>query len=163
MTIFKGKKLSPRFYYLRPMEEKDIPYVGAIERQSFSNPWPESSFLGEIENESISFPFVIVYKPEEKVIGYLIYWKIGEEAQISNVAVHPDWRGRGIGERVIREILELMKKQGVRYVVLEVRPSNQVARSLYHKLGFEVIGVRKGYYKNPPENALIMGKILQDK
>jgi ribosomal-protein-alanine N-acetyltransferase len=137
--------------------------VGAIERQSFSNPWPESSFLGEIENESVSFPFVIVYKPEEKVIGYLIYWKIGDEAQISNVAVHPDWRGQGIGERVIREILELMKKQGVRYVVLEVRPSNQVARYLYNKLGFEVIGVRKGYYKNPPENALIMGKILQDK
>lgn len=145
------------------MAKDDLPYVGAIERMSFSNPWPESSFLGEIENDSISFPFVIIYRPTEQVIGYIIYWKIGDEAQISNIAVHPDFRGRGIGKKVIQEIMELMVKQGVRYVVLEVRPSNQVARALYHKLGFEVIGIRKDYYKNPPENALVMGKILQDK
>jgi len=145
------------------MEKEDLPYVGAIERMSFTNPWPETSFLGEIENDSISFPFVVVYRPTEQVIGYIIYWKIGDEAQISNVSVHPEFRGRGVGESVIRQILELMVKQGVRYVVLEVRPSNQVARALYHKLGFEVIGVRKNYYKNPSENALVMGRILDGK
>ncbi|MEA2006238.1 MAG: ribosomal protein S18-alanine N-acetyltransferase [Acidobacteriota bacterium] len=142
------------------MEEKDLPFVLEIERLSFSIPWPETSFKGEIENYPISNPYVIIYKPQNKVIGHIIYWRVQSEVQISNVAIHPDFRRMGIGRSVLEEVLSHVKKQGVQFVVLEVRPSNFVARSLYNKLGFKVIGIRKNYYHQPNEDALVMRKNL---
>lgn len=144
------------------MKQKDLPAVLKIESLSFSTPWPESSFKGELENQPISNPYVVVSEKLDKVIGYIIFWRIGDEAQIANVAVHPDYRRRGIGRKVVEKILSILKREKVRFVILEVRPSNTVARNLYHKLGFEVIGVREGYYRSPQENALIMGKTLED-
>jgi len=94
------------------------------------------------------------------VIGHIIYWRVQSEVQISNVAIHPDFRRMGIGRSVLEEVLSHVKKQGVQFVVLEVRPSNFVARSLYNKLGFKVIGIRKDYYHQPNEDALVMGKNL---
>ncbi|MFW6160700.1 MAG: ribosomal protein S18-alanine N-acetyltransferase [Acidobacteriota bacterium] len=143
------------------MKEEDLPAVVEIECLSFSTPWPETSFKGELENQPVSNPYVVVSKKLDKVIGYIIFWRIGDEAQIANVAVHPDYRRKGIGKKVVEKILSLLKREEVRFVILEVRPSNTVARALYHKLGFEVIGVREGYYRDPQENALIMGKTLE--
>ncbi len=143
------------------MKEEDLPAVVEIECLSFSTPWPETSFKGELENKPISNPYVVVSKKLAKVIGYIIFWRIGDEAQIANVAVHPDYRRKGIGKKVVEKILSLLMREEVRFVILEVRPSNTVARALYHKLGFEVIGVREGYYRDPQENALIMGKTLE--
>lgn len=134
--------------------------VLAIENFSFSNPWRESTFEGEIDNHDMSIPYVIVQKDQERVIGYIILWHIQNEVQISNFAIHPDFRGLGIGKAVMKCILGLISKRGARYILLEVRPSNLEARSLYEKLGFEVWGTRKGYYRNPQEDALIMGKLL---
>ena len=79
------------------METRDIPSVIEIERQSFPNPWHESTFRGEIQHRPISFPMVIVHNTLNKVIGYIIFWVIGEEAQINNIAIHPDFRRMGIG------------------------------------------------------------------
>jgi len=153
-------KLTPDSFYLRKMKPDDIPQVKETENLSFTNPWPESAFRGELENRGISFPYVIVLKNVERVVGHIIYWQIEEEVQISNIAVHPDFRGLGIGRKVMQEIMDKVKKEGVSYIFLEVRPSNSSAVSLYKKLGFQKLGLRRNYYHNPVEDAIIMGKSL---
>jgi ribosomal-protein-alanine N-acetyltransferase len=147
-------------YFIRRMKAADLPDVRAIEAQSFSNPWSESTFRGEIQNTSISFPLVVVQRPGDKVIGYIIFWLVGEDVQINNVAVHPEFRGRGIGESLLRHIIAKVRGKGVTFISLEVRISNEPAVGLYKKLGFEVLGVRKNYYTNPDEDALLMGLVL---
>jgi len=91
------------------------------------------------------------------VLGYIIYWLIQDEMQVNNIAVRADFRGQGIGEAVMRLVLDNAALAGVRSVSLEVRVSNMPARSLYRKLGFEPIGLRKEYYTNPIEDALVLG------
>ncbi|MFB0566588.1 MAG: ribosomal protein S18-alanine N-acetyltransferase [Candidatus Aminicenantaceae bacterium] len=140
------------------MEEKDIPSVCLIENLSFPSPWHESTFRVEVHNRPISFPYVIVHKEIKSVIGYIIYWHIKEEVHINNIAVHPDFRRKGIAETVLREILTSIEKDGATFVTLEVRPSNFAALALYKKLGFEVFGVKRDYYLKPREDALILGK-----
>lgn len=139
------------------MEVADLPAVMEIERASFPNPWHESTFRGEIYHWSISFPLVVVHATLNQVIGYVIFWQLGEEAQVNNIAVHPDFRRLGIGETVLKQVIELVKFRGGRLITLEVRPSNTAALNLYRKLGFKMMGVRKGYYTNPPEDAFILG------
>ena len=142
------------------MEEADIPSVLDIENISYPNPWRASTFSGEIGNEPISHPLVIIYKPLNKLVGYVVYWLIQDEVQISNVAVSLEYRNRGIAEIMLRRVLDRIQKQSAKHVWLEVRPSNKAARFLYKKLGFKVLGIRSNYYRNPVEDAIIMGKIL---
>lgn len=118
------------------------------------------AFLGELSNLGISLPQVIVLEEEEKVIGYVVCWLIEDEAQIANLAVHPDYRRKGVAEAVMHNVLERLKADGAAFVILEVRPSNRAAAALYEKLGFSVLGTRKGYYRNPDEDAVLMGRIL---
>ncbi len=138
------------------MEQGDIPSVMAIEKVSFPCPWHESTFRGEIQNRPISHPLVVVHSTLNQVIGYLIYWLFGEEAQVNNIAIHPDFRRLGIGEQVLRHVIEELRFKGVKLLTLEVRPSNQAALRLYKKLGFRMIAVRKGYYSYPPEDAFVL-------
>ena len=147
-------------FHLRRMKESDIPVVHAIEGLSFSNPWSDATFRGEVQNKGISFPVVIVLEPGQSVAGYIIYWHIRDEVQINNFALHPDFRGRGIGEAALTVILKEVCGKGATFVTLEVRPSNMPAVSLYRKLGFKVLGTRKGYYSNPVEDAYVMGLAL---
>ena len=142
------------------MIEADIPVVHVIEELSFSNPWSDSTFYGEVQNKGISFPLVIVHEPDRRVAGYIIYWHIRDEVQITNIALHPDYRGLGIGEAALTLILKEVHENGATFVTLEVRPSNTPAVSLYKKLGFKVLGTRKGYYSNPVEDAYVMGLAL---
>ena len=142
------------------MKGRDIPYVLEIENVSFPNPWHEMTFRGEICNQPISSAFVIVYKPQKRVIGYLVFWQINEQMQINNIAIHPDFRRMGIAEAVMQKVLSEIRMGEIKYVALEVRPSNIAARSLYNKLGFDVLGIKEDYYHNPPEHALVMGKKL---
>ncbi len=142
------------------MEEKDLASVIEIENLSYPNPWHLSSFMGEIENKPISNPYVVVFRPLDKVIGYVIYWHIRNEVQISNIAISPDYRKKGVGEAVLGQILYEVWGKGAEFVFLEVRPSNQAARSMYEKLGFKILGLRKGYYRNPSEDAIVMGLTL---
>ena len=83
----------------------------AIERASFPNPWHETTFRGEIQNEGISFPLVASERTERRVVGYIIFWRIQDEIQINNIAVHPDFRGLGIGEAILREVPGLLEYQ----------------------------------------------------
>lgn len=142
------------------MKEEDLPYILEIERQSFPNPWHETTFKGEIINHPISFPFVIVSSLQDRIAGYLVFWRIENEVQVNNIAVHPDFRRMGIAKAVLKQVLYQLEKEGVKFVTLEVRPSNFEARSLYRKLGFEFLGIRKNYYHTPREHAFVMGKSL---
>jgi ribosomal-protein-alanine N-acetyltransferase len=142
------------------MKEEDLGAVRSIETLSFSNPWSDNTFRGEIQNTSISFPLVVVRKPGDEVVGYIIFWHIREDVQVNNFAVHPDLRGKGIGEALMRHVIDRVRKNGATFMTLEVRPSNAAAVTLYKKLGFEILGARKNYYTNPDEDAYLMGLVL---
>lgn len=152
MFVDKSLKIG---FFLRPMEEGDLSAVCTIENFSFPNPWHRDSFRGEIQNNPFSHPHVVVEEIENKVIGYIVYWQVGDEAQITNIAIHPDYRRKGIGEAVLRQIIDKIKREGGRSISLEVRPSNLAAQNLYHKLGFKFRGVRRNYYTRPEEDAFV--------
>jgi ribosomal-protein-alanine N-acetyltransferase len=141
------------------MKAEDLAAVVAIERVSFPNPWPATTFLGEIQNRPVSHPYVALSGSgdAERLIGYVLFWLIADEAQINNIAVHPDFRRRGIGESLMRQTLDMIRDLGGSFIILEVRHSNQAAQGLYRKLGFSEIGRRRSYYFNPEEDALVMG------
>jgi ribosomal-protein-alanine N-acetyltransferase len=155
-------------YFLRRMREEDLPAVRAIEALSFPNPWSDATFRGEIQNTSISFPMVVVRRPgdpvvtdnpvvaDEEVVAYIIYWQIRDDVQVNNIAVHPDCRGLGLGEAMMRYAIAMVRESGATFMTLEVRQSNASALTLYKKLGFEVMGTRKNYYTKPDEDAFVM-------
>jgi ribosomal-protein-alanine N-acetyltransferase len=147
-------------FFIRRMKEDDLPAVRTIEALSFSNPWSDSTFLGEIQNTPVSCPLVVVRKPSDRVIGYIIYWHIREDVQVNNIAVHPEFRGKGIGEALMRHVIDKVRKNGATFMTLEVRLSNAAAVTLYKKLGFDILGTRKNYYTNPDEDAYLMGLVI---
>jgi len=147
-------------FFIRRMREEDLPAVRAIEALSFSNPWSDNTFRGEIQNTSISFPLVVVRRPGDEVVAYVIYWQIRDDVQINNVAVHPDCRGLGLGEAMMRYVIAKSREAEVTFMTLEVRQSNTPALTLYKKLGFEIMGMRKNYYTKPDEDAYVMALVL---
>lgn len=147
-------------FFIRRMREADLPAVRAIEALSFSNPWSDNTFRGEIQNTAVSFPMVILRRPGDQVVGYVIYWQIRDDVQVNNIAVHPDCRGLGLGEAMMRYVIAKSREGGATFVTLEVRQSNAPALTLYRKLGFEVMGTRKNYYTKPDEDAYVMALVL---
>ncbi len=153
-------------FFIRRMREEDLPAVRAIETLSFSNPWSDNTFRGEIQNTSISFPMVVVRRPgnpvvaDEEVVAYVIYWQIRDDVQVNNIAVHPACRGLGLGEAMMRYVIAKSRETAVTFLTLEVRQSNTPALTLYKKLGFEIVGTRKSYYTNPDEDAYVMALVF---
>jgi ribosomal-protein-alanine N-acetyltransferase len=153
-------------YFIRRMREEDLPAVRAIEAASFSNPWSDNTFRGEIQNTSISFPMVVVRRPgnpvvaDGEVVGYVIFWMIGDDVQVNNVAVRSDCRGLGLGDAMMRYAIAKVRGAGATFMTLEVRRSNTPAVTLYKKLGFEIMGMRKNYYTKPDEDAYVMALVL---
>jgi ribosomal-protein-alanine N-acetyltransferase len=147
-------------YFIRRMREDDLPAVRAIEGLSFSNPWTDNTFRGEIQNTPVSSPLVVVRRPGEEVVGYIIYWQIRDDVQVNNIAVHPECRGLGLGEAMMRFAIAKVRAAGAEFMTLEVRQSNVAAVTLYKKLGFEVLGTRKNYYTKPDEDAYVLGLVL---
>jgi ribosomal-protein-alanine N-acetyltransferase len=147
-------------YFIRRMEERDLSEVRAIENLSFPNPWSENTFRGEIQNAPVSFPLVVVRRPGDEVVGYIIFWQIRDDVQVNNIAVRDDCRGLGLGEAMMRFAIVKVREAGATFMTLEVRASNTPAVTLYKKLGFEVLGTRKNYYTRPDEDALVMGLVL---
>lgn len=147
-------------YFIRRMREADLGAVRAIEAMSFSNPWSEDTFRGEVQNTPVSSPLVVVRRPGDEVVGYIIYWQIRDDVQVNNIAVHPECRGRGLGEAMMRFAIAKVRAAGAEFMTLEVRQSNAAAVALYKKLGFEALGTRKNYYTRPDEDACVMGLVL---
>jgi len=143
---------------VRPMTLDDLPAVMEIDRLSFTLPWPERSFRFELTGNDASHLIVAESSVggEELLAGYLGYWQLVDEMHISTLAVHPEMRGRGIGERLLQAGLEQAWIQGAEMSTLEVRPSNEAAIALYRKYGFELVGRRRAYYQDNNEDALLM-------
>lgn len=138
------------------MKSDDINDVMEVEKKSFVIPWSKESFIQEIENNEVAL--YLVAKVDNKAVGYIGVWRILNEGHITNVAVHPDYRGRGIGSALVEELLSLCTKEGIDAFTLEVRESNLVAQHIYKQFGFEKSGVRKKYYADNNEDAVIMWK-----
>lgn len=136
------------------MTVEHIPGVLEIEQLSFTTPWSQQAFTYEILSNN--FAYYLVALEESKVVGYAGIWLVMDEAHITNVAVHPKYRGRSIGETLMLEMVRQAVIRGTVRMTLEVRPSNKAARELYNKLGFEEKGLRKKYYTDTNEDAIIM-------
>ena len=137
------------------MKPEHVAQVAALEKLCFADPWSEMSIASELEN---IWSYWLVAVCGEQVVGYIGSQSSIDETDVMNVAVHPDWRRRGIGERLITALVEALKFRGSHALLLEVRASNSPAISLYEKLGFQQVGLRKNYYRNPKEDALILRK-----
>jgi ribosomal-protein-alanine N-acetyltransferase len=143
-----------------PMRVADLDSVLKIETASFASPWSRLAFLSELlENDRAHY---FVARLEDAVIGYIGTWIIFDEAHITNVAVSPGFRGRGVGRQLLTSMLEYCRSKGVVRATLEVRRSNAVAQNLYTSMNFVAAGVRKGYYKDNNEDAVVMWKELAD-
>jgi [ribosomal protein S18]-alanine N-acetyltransferase len=144
---------------LRPMTPADIPAVLAIEYDSYSVPWSESTFRGLLRRRDAE---MIVAEGGGRVIGYAIFWTVLDQSELGNVAVTPQWRGQGIGQQLVAEVLRRAESRGVREVFLEVRPSNASARRLYEAFGFSQVGRRRNYYQEPVEDALVLRRPIRN-
>lgn len=139
------------------MTEAHVAQIAQIEKLCFSDPWSENSISSEL-NSRISLWFVAL--DGDSVAGYIGSQSVLDEADMMNVAVHPDYRRQGIGEKLVLALAQALTEKGIRGLMLEVRESNVPAIALYEKLGFRQVGLRKNYYRAPKENALIMRKEL---
>ena len=137
------------------MNEGHVAHVAQLEKICFSDPWSENSVASELKNKLALW---LVAEENGQVAGYIGSQTCGDESDVMNVAVHPDFRRRGIAEALVDALVKELKAIESRCLTLEVRASNAPAIALYEKLGFTEIGRRKNYYRNPREDALIMRK-----
>lgn len=146
---------------IRPMQESDLEKIMIIEHASFSSPWSLHAFVSELKENEYARYFCL--ELEGQIIGYMGLWFILEEGHITNVAIAPDHRGKRRGEILMQSVIQMMVKEGMERMTLEVRASNVQAQRLYERLGFVTAGVRKGYYSDNREDALIMWLDLEEK
>jgi ribosomal-protein-alanine N-acetyltransferase len=142
-------------FLIREMIEADIPEVCRLEKELFTDPWPETIFREDIAS-SFSHPYVL--HADNEVAGYAVLWVGIDEGHLTNIAVAKKYQRKSIAKKLLSFILRLAKEMDLALIMLEVRPSNTPAISLYEKYGFERLAVRKNYYRNPAEDCLIMRK-----
>lgn len=138
----------------RYMREEDIDQVLEIEHASFTTPWSREAFYNELHNNK--FAIYIVLEIDKKVVGYCGVWIVVDEAHVTNVAILPEYRGRKLGEALMQKLFDVARGMGARSMTLEVRVTNYIAQSLYRKFGFQNGGLRKNYYIDNQEDALVM-------
>lgn len=139
---------------IRPMTVDDIDEVMEIEHLSFTLPWSRQAYINEITKNLFAKYYVV--EDHGSVIAFCGCWTIIDEAHITNIAVLPEYRGRKIGEMLLRYVMGVASLQGAKTMTLEARVSNVVARNLYQKLGFQEGGIRKNYYSDNGEDAIVM-------
>ena len=171
------------YVILRYMTSHDIDQVVDLDHLSFPTPWSARTYRYELTDGSRSKMFVLEQgnvvpqptdakphsliqwfvnqpaRPRIPLLGYSGYWRVVDEAHISTIAVHPNWRGRKLGELLVWSMIRQAIRQRAKKITLEVRASNSIAQSLYYKYGFEIAGRRKGYYRNDGEDALTMAVV----
>ena len=152
MMLIDNKMQIPNIEF-RKMLTSDAEEMAAIEEMTFAMPWSRKSFWEEAANDNAIY---IVGTIDGKVVAYAGAWISFEEAQVTNVAVHPDYRGQGFGTKLFAKLIDEVKSRGASAITLEVRPSNEAAINLYEKFGLKSVGRRKGYYLDNGEDALIM-------
>src|SRR5947209_17659058 len=137
------------------MRPEDLDEVLTIERASFSMPWSRGAFVYEMQQNRVARCWV--GREAGRVVGYLCLWEVSDELHITNIAVHPTFRRRGIARVLLSGVLDDARQRRLRLVVLEVRPSNAEARKLYDAFAFRLAGPRRGYYYDTGEEAPVLG------
>lgn len=137
--------------------ERWLPAIAALERQCFTDPWSVEMLRPELPDESHEFLLAV---EGEALLGYVGLTTVLDEGYLSNVAVSPEHRRQGIAEALLTELMKRACERGLTFVTLEVRASNVPAQALYRKLGFAEVGLRRGYYEHPREDAVLMTKYL---
>jgi len=140
------------------MTTADIENVIAIERASFQFPWSTRFFLDELQ---VDCARSILAEVDGRIVGYVLFWLVSEEVDIHNIAVHPDFRRQGIGRLLLEQVVAAARRQERVRVTLDVRFSNTSAQSLYRSFGFVARGLRKAYYSDNGEDALVMALELR--
>jgi [ribosomal protein S18]-alanine N-acetyltransferase len=128
---------------IRKAKSEDIPTVMEIETASFTHPWEKSLFIDTLSADGKYF---FVYEADNKPVAYIILETVLDEGHITDLAVEANYRNKGIGKQLIEKVLSLSKELKIHSIFLEVRESNEAAKKLYQKLGFKLLGTRKGYY-----------------
>lgn len=141
----------------REMLVEDLDQVVDIEQKLFSVPWTKEGFLTYLMKKDTMF---FVVEEKERILGYCSMLTVLDEGDILNVAVRSDRQKEGIGQFLVDSMLRMAEMQGIRLVHLEVRQGNGTARRLYQRLGFKEDGLRRDYYENPVENAVLMTKTM---
>lgn len=139
----------------RAMAVTDIPQVMQIEQVSFPDPWTARTYKQELTDNTHAY-YTVLVDQKEQVIGYCGYWMVLEEAQVTKIAVHPAYRSKGWGKKLLLHCMDQAKALGAIEMTLEVRASNTCAQKLYQKLGFVMTGTRPRFYKISPEDAMMM-------
>lgn len=137
------------------MSAEHVPQIAQLERLCFSDPWSEKSIASELQNP---LSLWLVAEEDGRVLGYVGSQTVLDESDMMNVAVDLGYRRRGIARALIEALIAALAEGGSRCLKLEVRVSNESARNLYESMGFQKLGLRKNYYQNPKEDALILGK-----
>lgn len=150
----------PPPYTLRPLTLADLPAIHAIDRLAFPAPAQDGLYEYELGQNQLAYYQALWH--HDRLIGYAGYWLIADEAHVSIIAIHPDWRRRGLGELLLLNLLYLAGEQAATQVILEVRRSNAPALGLYQKYQFEQTRVRRRYYKDTGEDALEFLLLLND-
>ncbi len=140
--------------FVRPMDITDLPQVQAIDALSFSNPWPQNAYRFELLENPNGHCWVA--QLADQVVGVIVCWLVIDEIHIATIAVHPAWRGRGIGKVLVIAALQGLISLGGHSATLEVRAGNEAAQKLYRHFGFVEVGRRKRYYKDNDEDAILM-------
>ncbi|MEH7114479.1 ribosomal protein S18-alanine N-acetyltransferase [Neobacillus niacini] len=141
-------------FVFRYMKEEDIDQILEVEHASFTTPWSREAFYNEIYNNK--FAVYLVLEEDQKIVGYCGAWIVIDEAHVTNIAVLPAYRGKKLGEALLRKMISVAEEMGARSMTLEVRVTNHAAQSLYRKLGFQDGGIRKNYYSDNQEDGLVM-------
>jgi ribosomal-protein-alanine N-acetyltransferase len=147
----------PLNFLIRDLTSAELDGVMAIEEASFPTAWSRALFEEEI-GRRFSDAIVVVGEPGGTVDGYAICWTTGEESHLLNIAVRPDARKKGIGRSLLRECIRRSMLAGGRRIFLEVRPTSQEAIRLYEKEGFRAVGIRRGYYTDTGEDAIVFAR-----
>jgi ribosomal-protein-alanine N-acetyltransferase len=143
-------------YWIEPLrDDTDLEGVLEVEAESFTNPWTRAMYSWELQNRSVCHIF-LVRTDGCRVAGFCAFWLVFDEVHINNVAVRPQFRAQGIGTALLQRVLAEARQLGARRAMLEVRASNEGARRLYERLGFYIAGIRRNYYTDPVEDALIL-------
>lgn len=139
----------------RQMVLADVPRVAALEMASFTAPWKADTFEHLLDRSS-GCHLLVLDDGDEGVVAYAVLWCVLDQGELANIAVAESHRGRGLGRRLLDQVMERARQQGVESLYLEVRVSNVAAIELYRSAGFKDVGFRKKYYDRPVEDALIM-------
>ena len=146
-------------WVVEPLASRDdIDTILAIEEASFTSPWTKEMYLSELDNPDVSFFYLARSASSRAIAGFCSFWRVLDELHINNLAVAPEYRRAKAGTALLTRVLEDGARLGAVRATLEVRHSNQPAQRLYERFGFTVAGVRRGYYSNPAEDALVLWK-----